>query len=85
MVLITVKSCVRDSYGPEYTLYSDCFLFSSSFRTFNASTLLICGTFVSNGSLGQSVERGSNNGKVLCSRLIRTRFHFLFGLLSLFK
>ena len=32
------------------------------------------------GPLAQSVERGANKGKVLCSRPIRTRFHFLFGL-----
>ena len=30
-------------------------------------------------------ERGANNGKVVCSRPIRTRFYFLFGLVSLFK
>ena len=41
--------------------------------------------FVSGGPLAQSVERGADNGKVLCSRLIRNRFHFLFGLLSLFN
>ena len=46
--------------------------------------ILICSMFVSNDPLAQSVERGANNGKVLCSRLIRTRFRFLFGLLSLF-
>ena len=34
---------------------------------------------------GQSVERGANNAKVVCSRLIRTRLHLSFGLLSLFK
>ena len=38
-----------------------------------------------NALVAQSVERGTNKGMVLCSRLIRTRFHFLFGLLSLFK
>ena len=38
-----------------------------------------------NGLVAQSVERGTNNGMVLCSRLIRTRFHFLFGILFLFK
>ena len=42
-------------------------------------------TFVSGGPLAQSVERGANNGKDLFSRLIRNRFHFLFGLLSLFN
>ena len=47
--------------------------------------MLICSMFVSNGPLAQSEERGANNGKVLCSRLMRTRFHFLFGRLSLFK
>ena len=40
--------------------------------------------FVSNGPLAQSVERGAKNGKDLCSRLIRTRFRFLFELVSLF-
>ena len=52
--------------------------------------MLICSASVSNGPLAQLVERGARNRKVLCSRfiltrLIRTRFHFLFGLLSLFK
>ena len=36
-----------------------------------------------NGPLAQSVERGANNAKVMSSRLIRTRFPFLYGLLSL--
>ena len=45
--------------------------------------MLICSMLVSDGPLAQSVERGDNNGKVVCSRLIRTSFHFLFGLLSL--
>ena len=63
----------------------DYFLFLSSFRTCIAQKMLICCTFISNGALAQSVERGANNGKVLCSSLRRTRFHFLFGLLSLFK
>ena len=47
--------------------------------------MLICSAYVSNGPLAQLVERGANNRKVLCSRFILTRFHFLFGLLSLFK
>ena len=47
--------------------------------------MLSCSTFVSNGTLAQSVERGSNNGKVVCSVLIGTRFHILFGLFSLFN
>ena len=46
--------------------------------------MLISSTFVSNDSLAQSVKRGANNGKVMFSGLIRTRFHFLFGLVSLF-
>ena len=46
--------------------------------------MLICTTFVSNGPLAQSAERGTNNGKVVCSKLTQTRFHFLLGLLSLF-
>ena len=47
--------------------------------------MLSCSTFVSIGPLAQSVERGTNNGKVVCSRLIPSRFHFLFGLLSISK
>ena len=47
--------------------------------------MLICCTFVSSGKLAQLVERDASNGKVACSRLTRTIFHFLFGLLSLFK
>ena len=47
--------------------------------------MLICSTFVANAPLAQLVERGANNGKVVCSRFIRTRFHFLFGLVLLFK
>ena len=35
--------------------------------------MLICSTFVSNVPLAHSVERGANNCKVLCSRLIGTR------------
>ena len=46
---------------------------------------IVINLFESNGPLAQSLERGANNGKVVCSRLIRTRFHFLFGLVSLFK
>ena len=41
--------------------------------------------FVSNGPVAQLVECGANNGKVLCSRLKRTRFRFLFALLFLFS
>ena len=40
---------------------------------------------MSSGPLAQLVEDGADNGKVLCSRLIRTKFNFLFGLFSLFK
>ena len=61
------------------------FLFLSDLRTFFALKMLCCNKFVSNGPLTQSVERGANEGRVMCSRLIRTRFYFLFGLLSLFK
>ena len=57
-------------------------LFFSSLGTFITLKTLICSTFVTNGALVQSVERGTDNGKVLCSRLMQTRFHFLFGLLS---
>ena len=38
--------------------------------------MLICATFVSNAPLAHLVERDANNGKVVCSRLIRTKFHF---------
>ena len=37
-----------------------------------------------NGPLAQS-DYGANNAKVVFSRLIRTRLHFLFGLCSLYK
>ena len=47
--------------------------------------MLICCTLVSNAPLDQSVDRGANNNKVICSRLIRTNFHFLFGMLPLFN
>ena len=49
---------------------------------------MVINSFVSNGPLAQSVERGANNhnnGKVVFWRLIRTRFHFSLGLLSLFN
>ena len=80
-----VKSCVPDSYRPDLTFYLHYFLFLSNLRTFIALRMLICSMFVSNGLLAQSVERGANNDKVQCSRLIRTRIHFLFVLLSLFR
>ena len=41
-------------------------------RTFIALKILFWSTFVSNGLLAQSVERGATNDKVMCSRLIRT-------------
>ena len=40
---------------------------------------------ISENFIKMFVERGANNNNVLCSRLVRTKFHFLFGLLSLFK
>ena len=49
---------------------------------------MVINSFVSNGPLAQSVERGANNhnnGKVVFWRFIRTRFHFSLGLLSLFN
>ena len=85
MELITLRSCFPGSYGPDFAFYLDYFLFLSSLRTFIALKMLFRSTFGSNGPLAQWVERGANNGKVVCSRLIRTRFHFLFGLVSLFK
>ena len=80
-----VRPCVRDSYGPDFTFYLDRFLFLSGLHTLIAQKLLIWNTFVSSGLLAQSVERGPDNGKVRCSRLKRTGFHFLFGIVSLFK
>ena len=87
MVLLVVKSCVRDSHGPDFAFYLDNFLFLTSLRTFTKYKMLIWSTFVSSGPLAQLVERGANNGKVLCSKVIRNIFPFLseFGLLSLFK
>ena len=35
--------------------------------------------------VAQSVEHEAHNTKVMCSKLIRTRFHFLFGLFSVFN
>ena len=40
---------------------------------------------MSSGPLAQSVEHGANDGEVVCSRLIQTRFRFLFGLVPSFK
>ena len=39
---------------------------------------------VSSGPPAQSVKPGANNVKAVSSRLIRTKFHFLFALVSLF-
>ena len=38
-----------------------------------------------NAPLAQSVDRVANNAKDVFSRLIRSRFHYLFDLLSRFK
>ena len=84
-MLITLRSCFRGAYGPDFTLYLDYFLLLSSLRMLIALKRLFWSTFLSNGPLVKSVARGANNGKVLCSRLKRTRFHFLFGLLTHFK
>ena len=46
---------------------------------------IVINSFVSNGPLAQSVEHGANRSKVVFSRLIRTKFLFLFGLLSFFR
>ena len=51
----------------------------------NRLKMLILRTFSSVVPIAQWVERSAINGQVPCSRLIWTRFHFLFGLLSLFK
>ena len=81
MVLVKVRLCVRDSCEPNLNFYLDYFLFLSDLHTF----ITLKTPFVSNGPIAQSVEHGANNGKVLCSRLIRTRFNFLSGLLSPFN
>ena len=85
MAPITARSCVRATYGPDFNFYLDYFLFLSSLQTFIALKMVIWSTFVSGGPLAQSVERDAKKGKVLCSRLVRTNFRFLFGLLSLSK
>ena len=36
VVLITVRSCVRDSYGPDFAFCLDYFVFLSSMRIFIA-------------------------------------------------
>ena len=38
---------------------------------------------MSSGTIAQRVERGAIDGKVLCSRLFPTRFHYLFGLITI--
>ena len=38
---------------------------------------------MSSGQLAQLVERGADKCKVVCSRLIRTSLHILFGLASI--
>ena len=47
--------------------------------------MLSCSSLVSNAPLAQLVECGTDNGKVVCSRLTRAGFHFIFGLLSPFE
>ena len=84
-MLIKVRCCIRDSYEPDLTFYLDYFFFLSSLRTFIILKILIWSTLVSSVTLAQLVERAANNGKALCSRLTRTKFRFLFALLSLFS
>ena len=67
------------------TFCLECFLFLSSLLTFIAFKILTSSRFVSGSPLAQLVERGVNNGKVESSRLIPSKFHFLFGSLSIFK
>ena len=38
-----------------------------------------------NALVAQSVKRGANNAKVMCLKLLRTRFHFLGGIISVFN
>ena len=38
-----------------------------------------------NALVVQSVKRGANNAKVMCLKLLRTRFHFLGGIISVFN
>ena len=66
VVLITLRLCVGDSYGSDFTFCVDYFLFLSSSRTFiahNDKMEYVC----INGPLAQSAERGANKGKVMCS------------------
>ena len=60
MVLITLRSCVQDSYGPDFTFYFDNFVFLNNLHTFIA---------LSKGELAQLVEHGASKGKVMCSML----------------
>ena len=60
-------------------------IFYKYFPQINFLQMLIWSSFISMVRLVQSVERGANNAKVMSSRLIRRRFHFLCGLLSIFK
>ena len=66
MVRFIARSCVRDSYGLDFTFYLDYFLFLSSLGIFTILNMLICSASVSNGPLAQLVERGAYNRKVLC-------------------
>ena len=68
-MLITVRFCVRNSYGLDFIFYLDYFLFLSSLRTFITLRTLIWSIFVSSGQLARSVERGATKGKVMCSML----------------
>ena len=69
MVLITLRSCVQDSYGTDFTFYFDNFVFLNNLHTFIALKILINSTFVSKGRLAQLVEHGASKGKVMCSML----------------
>ena len=80
MVLITLRSCVTRSHFL-------CGLISvlNEFAYIHCLKVIILEYFYINGPLAQLVERAANNTKVMCSKLIRTRFHFLCGLFSVFN
>ena len=85
MEIITLRSCVRDSYKPDFTFYMDYFLFLSSLCTFIAFKNVNLEYVCINSQLAQSEQPGANNAYFMSSTLKRTRFHFLCRLFSLFE
>ena len=85
VVLITLRSCVRNSYRPDfYFLFGLVSLFKY-FAYIYCIKMIICSTLGSNSPLAKLESVNANNGKVVRSRIMRTRFYFLFGLVSLSK